>query len=326
MAGRLNFCHYPTTVIFIDDNQPFLDSLPLELDESLSYLSFLEPRPALDYINAEKHRPMAGLSYIQHSGSEDLDVRIELQAIIEKINDDSRFQEPSVIVADYDLPVMDGLEVCRKIDDPCIKKVLLTGVADECVGVAALNDRIIDYYIKKSTPNMFTKLNSVIRGLQTGYFNDATYSIRETLEIEYSFFSDPVFIDYFAEICKKLDVVEYYFTPAPQGFLMVTASGELSNLIIYSEDDINSHCDVASDHNAPEALIAKIRSRQWLPFFYESNDGYYQSNITGWEKSLLPTVHLAGEKNNYYCAQAPSMVKMPQPMMSYRRHLREVAA
>ncbi|MBN1379120.1 MAG: response regulator [Gammaproteobacteria bacterium] len=326
MSKRLNLCHYPTTAVFIDDNQAFLDSLPLELDESLSYLPFIDPKQALDYINMEKHRPMAGLSAVQHSGSEELGVRIDLQAIIEKVHDDSRFLEPSVIVIDFDLPTMDGLELCRQIDDPCIKKILLTGVADECVGVAALNDRIIDYYVKKSAPNMFAKLNSVIRGLQVGYFNDATYSIRETLETEYVFFNDPAFIEYFADLCNRLNVAEYYFTPSPQGFLLVTSTGHLSNLIVYSESDIDAHCDIALDLNAPDELIEKIRSKQWVPYFPDSSDGYYQSNIKNWEKSLLPTVHLEGEHYQYYCAQAPAIVRFPQPLMSYDRHLRGMAA
>lgn len=326
MSKRLNLCHYPTTAVFIDDNQAFLDSLPLELDESLSYKAFVEPGHALEYIKMEKHRPMAGLSCIQHSGSEELGVRIDIQAIIEKINDDSRFQEPSVIVIDYDLPAMDGLELCRQIDDPCIKKILLTGVADEGVGVAALNERIIDYYVKKSAPNMFAKLNSVIRGLQVGYFNDATYSIRETLETEYKFFDDPVFIEYFNNLCDRMDIAEYYFTPLPQGFLMVTSTGSLSNLIIYTEDDIEAHCDIASDLNAPAELLDKMKSKKWVPYFPESSDGYYQSNVKYWEKSLLAAVNLTGEKSLYYCAQAPSIVRMPQPLMSYDRHLRGMAA
>lgn len=326
MTKRLNVCHYPTTAVFIDDNQAFLDSLPLELDESLSYKPFLDPQKALEYINREKHTPLAGLSCVQHSSNDAFGVQIDLQAIIEKVHDDSRFQEPSVIVIDYDLQTMDGLEFCQYIDNSCIKKILLTGVADESVGVSALNDRIIDYYVKKSVPNMFSKLNSVIRGLQIGYFNDAARSIRETLEIEYEFFCDRTFVESFSELCNKLNVVEYYFTPSPQGFLLVTADGNLSNLIVYSGEDLDSHCDIASDLNAPQELIDKMRSKKWVPYFPESTDGYFQNNIKFWEKSLLPAVHLASETRQYYYAHAPSVIRVQQPLMSYDRHLRGIAA
>ncbi len=326
MIKRLNLCHYPTTVVFIDDNQAFLDSLPLDLDETLSFLTFLEPEKALDYVNREKHTPMDGLSAVQHSGSDALGVQIDIQAIIEKIHDDSRFQEPSVLVVDYDLPKMNGLEFCQRIDNRCIKKILLTGVADECMGVAALNDRVIDYYVKKSASNMFSKLNSVIRGLQAGYFNDASRSIRDSLQLEYGFFSDPVFIKYFSQLCEEMHVVEYYFTPSPQGFLLVTAAGDLSNLIVYSGDDLKTHCDIASDLKAPNELVEKICSKKWMPYFSESPDGYYHSNIKSWKNSLLPAVELKSENCQYYCAHTPSILSVQQPLMSYDRHLRSMAA
>ncbi len=326
MTKRLNLCFYPTTVLFIDDNKAFLDGLALELDESLSFQTFFEARYALNYINREKHTPMAGLSCVQHSGRDAFEVQVDLQAIIEKVYDDSRFQEPSVLVVDYDLPEMNGLEFCSKIDNPCIKKILLTGVADERIGVSALNDRIIDYYVKKSSPNVFSKLNSVIKGLQVGYFNDAASSIKETFEVEYGFFQEPVFMDYFSDLCQKLNVVEYYFTPSPQGFLLVTANGELSNLIVYSDDDLTAHCDIASDLGAPEGLIKKMGSQEWLPYFPDSPDGYYQSSVKNWQKSLLPAVHLKTETGDYYCANAPSVVRLQQPLLSYDRHLRSMAA
>ena len=52
-------CYYPTTVVFIDDNQSFLDNVLLGVDENINTYSFTEPTKAIEYLRNNMLAPFA---------------------------------------------------------------------------------------------------------------------------------------------------------------------------------------------------------------------------------------------------------------------------
>ena len=132
--------YFPTTVVFVDDSASFLGNLSLQLDESLAYRLFESPLEALECINAANGRPSLAQTYFSSyrdveslSGANRV-IDVNVDKIHRQVYKEDRFKEISVVVVDYAMPEMDGLEFCRNIKNSAIKKILLTGRADRKAG------------------------------------------------------------------------------------------------------------------------------------------------------------------------------------------------
>ena len=159
-AATLFPYHFPTTVVLVDDNPRFLESLVLELPEQPATLTFTAAEEALAVVNAPPRTPPLYRRLFSHHRARPRDpadaqlIHLDLSLIEREISNPDRFRAVSVVVVDYDMPGLDGLEFCRRIEDPHVRKILFTGVADEKVAVAAFNDGLIDRDRKS------TRLNS----------------------------------------------------------------------------------------------------------------------------------------------------------------------
>ena len=307
-ANSINVYYHPTTAVFIDDHQAFLDSLPMVLNNDLAYQSFIDPQIALDFVNRmSQYNPLIGKKYIYADECDDysfIHFKLDVDAIQNKARDKGRFLETSVVVVDYAMPGMDGLEFCKSICNPYIKKILLTGVADEGVAIKALNSNVIDFYIKKHSPDVFQQINKLIAAYQREYFTAISTVVRAGLKVNYQFMDDPVLIDHFFNACKQRSIVEYYFHNdcrfASLGFMMVTDHGDCYRLIIFTDDDLKAHIDVAMDANAPGALIDTLRNRTLAPLF-PTEDGFYRPDFKqNWRDYFHPLEIVQGRKNYYF--------------------------
>lgn len=324
----VNVCYYPTTVVFVDDNASFVDSLPLKLSDWIAHKGFVDPAAALEYIN-EKNRnnPLRADQCIEPDADEDsFGVKLNVDGIRAKVRDRHRFFEPSVLVVDYSMALMDGLEFCARVDDPHVRKVLLTGVADEKIGVEALNENIINYYIKKSTPGVFSKINKLIPELQQAYFFSMSRVVRDNLTRTVRFLDDPNFVRYFDQVRRRLGIVEYYFIPHPTRFLMLTARGDPYELLVYGDDEIQAHYDIAEDYEAPPAMLHAIQDRSSIPYFHSQTDGFYHYGIDDWQAYFFPAERVdCGEP--CYCAVIDSpQFGSPDDLLAYEQHLRRMVA
>lgn len=297
-----NTCYYPTTVIFVDDHQGFLTSLPLQLDENIAYQQFLDPGSALQYLNTHPYTVEQGLQAMLPTHSDEPhDVEIDVRTMLRFVNDQQRFAEPSVVVVDYDMPGIDGLELCQQIQNPYVKKILLTGVADEVVGVEALNDKIIDYYINKSSPALYQRLNAAILKLQQRYFQAAFAGLNAYLAQVNGLFKQPQVQAKVQQIIDQHHIVEYFGMTQPLGYFMMSAEGDAYQLLIYTDEILDTHFEIARDLQAPTELLQRIALKQEIPYFSDAVDGYYHEQVEDWRASLYPAQAI---NNQYYMALA----------------------
>lgn len=336
--NQVNICYYPTTSIFIDDHLPFLKSLPMVVDEDISFKHFCSPKNALEFVNERTSKnPMEnndcvvlGTGYKNYDDG--IQVQIHIDDIPKKVVDRYRFLEPSVLVVDYAMPEMNGLDFCRSIRNPNIKKILLTGVAEEAVAVDALNNKVIDYYIKKSSPDVCSQINALIRTFQHDYFTSLSKLICGALKTSCHFIGDSKFISYFVSLLKDYQFVEYYFEKDKHllglswSFLLVTGTGRPYRLSIYTEELIAQHIDICVDAGAPDKLVDSLSARQIVPEF-PTPDGFYNQSVTDWRSHVHPAVKIEGEQNYYsHLALLPSISINGQnidsaSLFSYQQHL-----
>jgi len=228
-------CYYPTVVVFIDDNRSFLDNVLLELDENINARSFTEPTKAIEFLRNHVFTPFAdrflksfkddegfeefGSSNVEHSY-----VDIDLFNIHKEVYDPDRFNRAIVVVVDYTMPEMNGLELCKTLKDSPFKFVLITGDATLSSAIEAFNAGLIHQFIPKSHVDFNRKLQKVIYELQEKQFEKfSEVVIKNITASKSSALNDPLLVDFIKDFFKKNNVAEYYLINDSGCFLMVDA-------------------------------------------------------------------------------------------------------
>lgn len=296
---------HPTTVVFVDDNLDFLGNLSLQLDADLAYRLFDSPGKALDHLNnAARAKPLSERFFAAEAGggsSCDSVIRLDMASIEREMRNTHRFGETSVVMVDYAMPNMNGVEFCKRIRNPNVKKILFTGVADEYVAVSAFNEGLIDRFILKSERDVYEQVNVAIRDLQNAYIRDTSHTISHVLTLRsHDVLLDPVFARFFRSLRDEHGIIEYYMSVRPDGFLLLNAEGRATRLIVLTDDDLQLHGRIARDQGAPPELLAALERGDTVPYFETASDGFFHRECNNWRECLHPARVLEGRKRYHW--------------------------
>ena len=303
MKSKIPLCFYPTQIVFVDDNPEFLDALATTFSKQFNIKTFNNTASALEYINEYQREAdlVAQDEKPKLQGDSDTWVKQVLTHKNVKRFDEMRVKEVSVLIVDYSMPDINGIEFCEKIKNPAIKKILLTGYATPADAINAFNDNVIHYYLKKNDLNMLQDLEAAINRLQHAYFNELSSSLKAAaIDSGTPFFADPQLASYFQETCKSLGVTEYYYLTNPSRFALHTRGNTNYSCVIYTEEDLAEHLQILQEEGAPSALCRAIESRQFVPLF-KTADGYYEPGVENAINHTYPATHVPG-RVDYYCA------------------------
>jgi CheY-like chemotaxis protein len=208
----LPLCH-PTSVVLVDDNTDFLHNLSLHLDPMLAFHLFEHPSAALRKIDGEKK--LQSLLRAHQGPEESLPGRqlvdLDIGGLWRRVTLPTRFDLTSVAVVDYDMPEMNGLEFCRRLGGSDVRKILLTGKADEAIAISAFNNGLIDRYIVKQRADALEMLNMEILDLQLRFMAELLRPLTEVIASgSFRFLKDPAFIDYFQRQHADFNIVEEF--------------------------------------------------------------------------------------------------------------------
>lgn len=327
-------CFFPSTALFLDDSCDFLLNFVLQLDENVAYRIFDAPLDALNFIH-DKQCKIDLLS--RHCLSEYKEakncpltnhtINLDLAAIHAEIYNPYRFSEISVVVVDYAMPGMDGLEFCRRIENNKIKKILLTGQADENMAVAAFNEGLIHRYIKKSDKNVAQLIMKSINELQLNYFQSMSDMVVRMLSVNSpTFLQDKKFTRFFRELCKEKGIIEYYLIDNSGGFLMLNEDAAVSFLIVKNAADMRLHYDFALDHGVDEEVLDQLASGKKIPMFWQ--EGVENAEWTGWSSRLVDAEKFVADETYYYAYvhEDEKFSINKSRILSYHRYLEELDA
>ncbi len=321
-------CYYPTTVIFVDDSKDFLMNFSLQFDPNLAYQLFTSPLQALKVMTKQHVSQLDQKCLSQYAEAPGCPtttqtINIDIAAIHREVYDAQRFSETSVVVVDFAMPDINGLEFCEKLKNYPVKKILLTGQADAEIAISAFNNGIIDRFILKSDPNVIDKVNSAIGELQQHYFQEKSDFMVKALAIDSpNFLQDPAFYSLFCELCKKNDIVEYYLTENTGTFLLLSATGHAHWLIVCTEQDIKMFYDLGHDINAPTEVLERLKSYEYIPHFWQT-DRYYEIDPIEWDSFLYYAKKLVGRETYYYAlVENPAISNLDaEGILSYNTYL-----
>ena len=251
VLGRLHDkvgCYYPTTWIFLDDEERFLSSLEVTMNPKQPCCFFSNHTEALAYIERNCPNEMAFQSAPY----------TDVENVNDFISQPNRFKEPSVVVVDFAMPGKNGIEVCQELLDFPIRKLLLTGVADEGLANDAFNQGVIQGYIKKNDPFALEKIGSYAQSLSEHYLSQKfpVPKISAAPEVDLALVLES---KEFKDFLESHSVVEYYFIKEPLGVLCISADGGLSQIALGPRP--STHFDTQM---MPESLEIKVRNDEVL--------------------------------------------------------------
>ena len=321
--------HHPSLTVLIDDSNSFLKSLSFQLDPTLASKAFHDTRAAIDWLDGRgrdaAHDSKLSATYDTYPNShEQCNVAFDIDQIHRISFERKRFMTPSVLVVDYSMPQMNGVQLCEALRHLPCKKILFTGVADEKVAVDAFNRGLIDRYIKKSDDDALDKLEAEIIALQREYFAARSDPLREMLALHnYTFVSDPAFSTLVKGLIKDMRIVEHYVYCAPAGILMYDSDGQAHLMVVETEASMTSHYEVACDSEAPRSLLEALRERCIIPWFRQGDGMYSSSFSAGWHKYIAPAQVCHGKQDYYWALFRLEPGELQEPASSFSDFLRE---
>ena len=301
-------CYFPSTVVLIDDNRNFLKSIiPGLNNDKAKYKIFSRPQSALEFLTEEYRMDSFINRCLLRPEEEQLEHRtidVDVRAIHNECHNSKRFDEISVLVVDYSMPGINGLELCKQVQDKPYKKILLTCEVDESIAIKAFNEGIIDKFIRKHDPNLAKTINTAVHDLQKKYFHDLSRTVATGFSAHCGdektavFLSDKVFIDFFDEVMQKTNAVEYYLMDSSGSFMFLDINGSPCWLAVKSEAEMSDFAGFAKDDNAPLSVIEPLIKRNKIPYFHTDNE--LQTFPQNWKNFLHSAKQLKGKDDYFY--------------------------
>lgn len=325
--------YFPTTTIFVDDSLDFLTNFSLQLSQSIATISFDNAADALTHIreNTVDICPYrTALETAADVGGNPMThqtITLNLEPIQSEIYDAQRFSKNAVIVIDYDMPGMNGLELCEQMTDRNMKRILLTGKGDEKVAVEAFNAGLIDHFIQKSNQDVVKLVKENILNLEKKYFDTLSENIKIVLaQNPVSFVHDPIFQQFFSRLCQQHNIVEYYLTEITGSFLLLDADANINLLVVKGAEDLSIHYEFARDNGAPQSVLDVMRSGTKIPFSFQADDYFKMYAEDEWQKQLFPAEQLKGKEIYYYSyiENPPHITLDNQRIYSYNQYLHQL--
>ena len=314
---------HPTTICFVDDNQPFLDSLDLEMPGHWACRTFTDPEIALAYLQEPVPlEPLMDRCFsLQHQSQSAL-IRLDVDMIQQEINHVDRFRRNSVLVVDYSMPSLNGLEFCQALDDPNIRIAMLTGVADEKLAVEAFNEGLIHRFIPKQSGDPITIVRQFVTELMHEYFNQYTVRLQSTLAIS----PPPFLVDlqvaaFVHDLMETHNLVEYYLVDDPPGLIMLNSNGQIWRLAFLDGIGIDAQAEIARAFHAPDRIRKKLASGKAVLFLSGLSPGdYFGDETFPWEEHIQPARPLTGSRGEWVVAiwkDAPGDIDFDPATSSY---------
>ena len=257
---------YPATVVFVDDNDNYLDALRRFFPDTLTNLFFTRPQTALGFIR--QHARENSLEFASASvclSEPGVERFVETSAERDVVARPSRFDEVAAVIVDYDMPGMSGVEFLSSISHLRCAKVLLTGVADETVAVKAFNAGIVDLYLRKTDADSANRLLHFLKDAKRRHCSESGWLALGENGMTYC---DPRTRKVIDDVAAAEGIVEYYWRPEQNVILMFDGAGNPSVFVAWAENDWISQGEIVADEGGPAELLRQLAVREAMPLFW----------------------------------------------------------
>lgn len=302
--------YYPTTIALVDDNFSYLSNLSLKLSKKWPTCLFESPKVALEYIFEKNLNQLNPLTHdLSNSYYKEIDkydevvnsktINLSLSNLYKKIYDNDRFNEISTLLVDFDMPIMNGVDFCKELKEKSsIRKVMLTGKADNAIAVKAFNNEVLDKFIIKGVDDIDDELLEIILLEEKKYFNNLLSSFEKNIIFEKgSIFQNENYLKLFNQVCDESNFVEYYALDFKGSFLFLDKNASPTVLLISSLSEFDNYYQTAIDLEAKGEIVRKLHNKTHLLYLLHEED--YKVSSNDWIQFLYPCLKSKDERFFY---------------------------
>ena len=285
--------HHPSTTLVLDDDALFLESFAYSYGRNLLCKTVSFPQTAVDIVLADADRLSGSLNVIAPFFFDEVDgslksdqsrmLRLRSNPLAALADDANRTSTISVVVVDFAMPSMSGLDVCRRIKGCPAKKILLTGKTGDQTAVAAFNEGLIDCFLVKQDPDLPERLPREICRLEGEFF--AAISAPVSIAAQASdlrFLGDPVLCRFLEAEFERERIQQYFLWSDPPGFLAIDSAGHRRHFVIYGAEAMRAQYEIAAEMGAPSELVGALRAGGTIASFPTATGFYNEEFSESW--------------------------------------------
>lgn len=283
--------YYPTKVVFLDDNSDFLSSVALNFTEQKNMLMFTNPNEAMRTINQNTAVNDLWQLFTDSNEHEERDNThytdgLKISNMTNFIYDPARFNHIAVVVVDYEMPHINGVEFCQQLQGKPIFKILLTGEADKDTAIDAFNRGIIDKFISKASPHLYQELERAINDLTNKYFKNISETIlKHCGDSLHALLNNKQYKALFKKVIAERQAVEYYLVDRQGSFLFLTKQAKPTWLVVCDHKKIDEQVSLLKGYDFSKILTQCIANKNNLLFLFSENE--YKEPLKSWEKYIF---------------------------------------
>jgi len=255
----------PGSIVFLDDDPDYLDMLAMVMPRRWPVRLYLRPAHCIHELRREP--PLWEIDAWNQQSI--IDEWRQGKSLIPQIlsywgRSATRFEFTRVLVVDYSMPGMDGLQVLDELAEWHGARMLLTGQADEQVAVKAFNRGLIEQFVPKHLPDIGKRLVGVVDALMAQPHARHSQIWRATLKPEQSaLLREPAVQEALATFAAD-HWTEYVTLGDPFGILGLDEAGQASWLQLETREGLPALAEVAEVAGLPSHALENIRSGQKL--------------------------------------------------------------
>ena len=297
--------YFPSTLVWLDDDLATLTHFSAPFETAYPSKKFSDPNDAAAFF--EHYTPPLSLIPFLNPIIEDdkydtlnhSPVDFNVLSIPALRDYTKRQQEISVLISDLNMPNLNGIELCQRLEGLPMKKILLTSEEDHKLAISAFNEGIIDKFILKSQENASEKLQKHIQQLSQQYFVERSQFLLSHLEAEHRLpTSDPVFIHFFKTWCEENNIQEYYLFDKNGSFVCINKDNKIFHFIIYTNKNLDYLAKLYKSQEIP-GLYEPITARSKIPFLGIGKESW-QFHNPNWNDHLYNFNILKGREDYYW--------------------------
>lgn len=291
MVNVLPAFYFPTTIVFVDDNDLALKGFSTLLSSNKSLRLFNDPHKATNFFTTY-HPQIKIKNCVVNSPDVEHDnftvqtaTQVDLSNILDLIDDTKKYDEISVLIADYQMhPELNGLDLCASLSRHSMKKMLLTDSQSFNVAKDGLNNKIIDAFINKT--DTVTDIQETLYYLEMNYFIDLTTKILSHIDVGgNSPLGDSVFIENFYNIVRQYTISEFYLIDINGSFLLVDKqNAKRYILIVHTDASLSNAINILSEYPELSHVVGVVKEKKLIPFWGvgEEFDLKHASKVDGY--------------------------------------------
>ncbi|MEM7495914.1 MAG: hypothetical protein AAF471_07285 [Myxococcota bacterium] len=299
--------HTATTVL-VDDHPDFLRSLVmLRLPDEPSRI-FAYPEKALEWLRA--NAPPHPLT----RKWQELDLERQprkwpeaLAALRAYANDPKRFAVVSTLLSDYDMPRMNGMQLCQQAPAHIVK-IMQSGMVFSDGIEQAIKAGIIRQFVPKGSGE--GKLEKALAEAREVYFRQVGQPLAEALASQLAREQSALFTSGFAvwlwEHMERLAAAEMYLWDSVGSHVVVQKEGTAHALCVQNPQQAAKVVQDARSEHVPQTLRQELLDRKKMVCRVTAA-GVEIPPPREWKRHAYPAVSVEGEHGTFLCCHVPKV-------------------